>query len=180
MNARQKHTLEWELIIGLVMAFILYGCQGSPTQTTKSQNNSISGIQITMVAAINTPTIEPYAFKTSAPGKVSLHGTLVVLDPTSLVPGADDSIFLVPIDESSTVSGTPSFKKGEVPQADVDERTGEYVFTNIAPGKYMIMIETQSGSQFPTHWMSTNSFAIVTIDSTQMNQTVELKPVSVP
>lgn len=166
---------------GLILtALILTSCQTPQLPTAGDPNKSVSEIQVTQVGGTYVSTMEPYVFKASEPGKVTLHGFLVVLDPTSILPGPGDSIFLVPMDDSNPVSTTPSFEKGKVPQADVDERTGEFVFTNITPGKYMVMIETKGGSQLPTHWMNTSSYAVVTVDAAQVDTTVKLDSISVP
>jgi hypothetical protein len=73
----------------------------------------------------------------------------------------------------------PSFTIGEVPQADVDERTGEFQFTNIEPGKYIVMVLTIGNAQIPARTNEGN-FAIVDIEESDRNQMIEVDYIRVP
>jgi hypothetical protein len=127
------------------------------------------------------PTMEPYEFATSRSGYITLHGQLVVRDPLTILPGPDDAIYLVPMDsEGEGVTGIPQFTVGEVPQADVDERTGEFLFIDIEPGKYAVVVLTKGGSQIPTRNMDDGTYSIFTFTVEQQNQSIELGSLSVP
>lgn len=122
------------------------GCTGSSQGSNATQD------------PISTPTnagfgLEPYEFKVSDGGKVTLRGKFVLQSPMGLTPDSNDAIFLVPLEfGDSTIGSIPSFEKGTVPQAEVDERTGDFVFTNIEPGKYAIVILTKDGIQIPAKY----------------------------
>jgi len=129
---------------------------------------------------VSTP-VESYVFSTSQDGFITLHGMLVVRDPLTILPGPDDAIFLVPMDsEGEGVTGIPQFTVGEVPQADVDERTGEFVFIDVSPGKYAVVVLTKGESQIPTRNMDDGTYSIFTFTVEQQDQTIELGNLSLP
>lgn len=121
------------------------------------------------------PTLEPYIFKTSQPGTATLRGILAVLDPVVLMPAPDDAIYLVPLAGGEQGPSTvPPIEKGKTPQADVDERTGEFTITNVQPGQYAIVVLTMGGSEIPARDFETNNLAIVTIKESDLDNTVDL------
>ncbi len=123
------------------------------------------------------PTRVPYVFKTSEPGTVTVHGELLAMDPHNL-PDPNDAIFLVPMPDGQ-VTTMPSFVVGEVPQADVDESTGEFMFTNIQPGHYAIMVLTLGNAQIPTR-TEEGSFVIIRVEEEDRDQTIELGYIRIP
>jgi len=176
------------LIFGLVAVLVLAGCQAA---NTPDPQVSVTDIQITTEPGSSTtggkatkapiPTLEPYTFKTSEAGTVTLHGMLAVMDPTSILPGPDDAIFLVPMNDAGPGATTiPQFTVGEVPQADVDERTGEFTFQNIQPGRYAVVVLTKGGSQIPAKMLDDGSLAIITVDKSSLDQTMELGTLRLP
>ena len=74
----------------------------------------------------------------------------------------------------------PPFSVGEVPQADVNEITGEFVFTDIQPGRYAVVVLSQSGAQIPARDYEEGNFAIITIVDKDIDRTVELGYLSFP
>jgi len=178
----------YALIVGFLVILVLTGCQGANTPQT---NTGVTDIQITVPPTVDSggakstrapiPTMEPFTFKASESGTVTLHGHLAVLDPVTILPGPDDAIYLVPMNDTSEGANTiPQFTVGEVPQAEVDERTGEFTFQNIQPGRYAIVILTKGGSQIPAKMMDTGSLAIITVDKASIDQTVELGILRLP
>ena len=119
------------------------------------------------------PSMEPYLFKTSEPGTATLHGVMLVTDPMQSRPKEDDSIFLVPL-AGEEVMTIPPFEMGTVPQAEVNEVTGEFAFTNIAPGRYAVVVLTAGDAQIPARFFEQGSFAIVTVKDSDLGQTIEL------
>lgn len=117
--------------------------------------------------------VEPYVFRTSEPGTATLHGVMLVTDPMQSRPKEDDSIFLVPL-AGEDVMTIPAFEVGKVPQAEVNEVTGEFAFTNIAPGRYAVVVLTAGDAQIPARFFEQGSFAIVTVKDTDLGQTIEL------
>lgn len=121
------------------------------------------------------PTLEPYVFQTSTPGTVTLQGVLAVTDPMVLMPASDNAIYLVALaGGEGSPSTIPPIEKGKTPQADVDERTGEFRFTNIQPGQYAVVILTLGGSEVPARDYETGNFAIITITEADLNQIIDL------
>jgi hypothetical protein len=164
------------VIIAVTLIIILaIGCKGKKSTTTPGV--TIIDVKVTSGPA-PTPT-QPYVFKTSKPGTATLHGFLLVMDPMVILPASDDAIFLVPLPQGE-VTSIPQFQVGEVPQADVNEITGEFVFTNIEPGRYVVVVLTTGGSQIPPHTMDSKSVVVVTVDSSHLDQTVELGQMRLP
>lgn len=163
-------------IIGLLL---LTACQAEATSVVSSELEI--QIQPTASPVLANPTMEAFVFATSDDGFITLHGLLVVRDPLTILPGPDDAIYLVPMDsEDEGVTGIPQFIEGEVPQAEVDERTGEFVFVNIEPGKYAVVVLTKGGSQIPTRSMDDGTYSIFTFTIEQQDQNVELGSLSLP
>lgn len=129
---------------------------------------------------IEPPSFLPFDFKKSDPEKITVHGVLLVFDLFMMAPAADDAIFLVPIPSGSTVSTIPLFTMGEVPQAEVDERTGEFYFTNIEPGRYAVVVLTNADAQVPVRKADDASLAIFTLEESDRDTTVEIDIVTLP
>lgn len=127
------------------------------------------------------PTLAPYVFKTSEPNSITVHGRIVVMDPMGFLPDPNDAVFLVPIPSGDQgITTIPEFKVGEVPQAEVDEVTGEFMFTNIQPGQYAVVVLEKSGSQIPVRQLKSDSTVIITIGEADRGQTIELGPLRFP
>jgi hypothetical protein len=121
------------------------------------------------------PTLEPYLFKTSQPSTATLKGTLIVIDPLTLMPAPDDAIYFVPLTEAQEGASTiPAIVKGETPQAEVDERTGDFVVTDIQPGQYAVVVITIGGSEIPVRFFDSNNLAIVTVTQADLDKTLDI------
>lgn len=87
------------------------------------------------------------------------------MDPMLMFPDLDDGIFLVPMDNQvESLTTVPQFVKGNVPQAEVDETTGDFVFTDINPGQYAVVVLTMNGQQVPARILESESLAILTLE----------------
>ncbi len=157
-----------------LVSILLISC--NKASSTPPRQVVINQVQVTVAP----PTAAPHTFKTSDPGFVTVHGTLNVLDPLTLVPAPGDSIFLVPMPTDAPISGIPPFEVGKVPQAEVDESTGEFLFTNISPGQYAVEIVTSGGAQIPVRFLGNNNYAIFTLDASQVDKTIDVGQLSVP
>jgi hypothetical protein len=120
------------------------------------------------------PTLNPADFKTSQPGTATVHGYLLVTDPMQSRPTPDDGIFLVPLAGEGVMS-IPPFKVGDVPEAEVNEMTGEFSFADIKPGRYAVVVLTVGDAQIPAHLFSNKSIAIVNVKDTDLGKTIELE-----
>jgi hypothetical protein len=105
----------------------------------------------------------------------------VVLDPTML-PAQNDAIYLVPIDQDNPgVLAIPQFTEGKVPQADVNEPTGEFMFTDIKPGRYIVVVVTMGGTQIPARTMDeSHNLVVVKVDETFLDKITEIGTMSLP
>ena len=169
------------LLLGLLL-MTLAACAANPSLSTPDQPPEIVDIQVTSSPpGPGIPTLEPYVFSTSEPGYVTLRGRLIVLDPRSILPAPDDAIYLVPLDADVPISTIPLFEEGDdITQVDVDERTGEFVFVNVSPGRYAVVAITISGTQFPTRKMDGGNLAIFDVTETDMDNTMELGDLTLP
>jgi len=168
--------MRWNFAFFLCICLLLSACQGAPTPSLVV----VSTVEV-IKQSQSIPTLIPYHFRTSTPGTVTLHGQLTVMDPLTFMPDANDAIFLAPLQGgSSDVTTIPSFKVGEVPQADVDESTGEFTFTDIQPGRYLLMVLTKGGSEMPARWLDQDSLAIINVDESEKGKTIELNHLRLP
>ncbi len=72
------------------------------------------------------------------------------------------------------LSTIPQFEEGTVPQADVDERTFEFVFTNIEPGEYAVVVLSRNGPQVPARFLEDESLAIITIENSDDPKEIDI------
>jgi hypothetical protein len=165
-------TKDVSFVLSIFLVLFITACQG----TTPTPDREISASDVQIIVA--TPT-EPFPFKTSEPGTVAAHGMLLVLDPMTLVPAPDDAIYLVEIPEAG-ISSIPQFEEGTVPQAEVDETTGEFMFTNLVPGHYAVVVVTRGGAQIPSRYFETGNFAIFKVEESQADTVLELGKLSLP
>jgi hypothetical protein len=159
--------------LGILIVLVIAACQGA--ESTPPRDVSGSDIQV----SITGPTLEPYQFKTSDKGTAAVHGKILVLDPMSLVPAPDDAVYLVPLPDAS-ITTIPEFESGTVPQAEVDEASGEFMFTNLQPGQFAIVVVTKGGAQIPARFYQENNYAIFKIEESQLDTIIELGNLSLP
>lgn len=173
----RKHI--WVLI--LIWSVILGSCQqqtGQDVSPIQNLDEKTPVVEVeTNLSPAATPTRTPYAFGTSEPGTVTIHGELLAMDPDNL-PDPDDAIFLVPLPDSQ-VTMIPHFEADEVPQAEVNEVTGEFVFTDIEPGLYAIVVLTISNAQIPAR-TEDSSFVILRVEEKNRDETIELGYIRIP
>ena len=171
------------VIILSTIVLILSGCQtnGNIGTTTPAMTPMDSNIVKKSTPVSKMTELEPYVFRVSDPGFVTLNGYLLVFDPSTTLPDPNDAIFLVPLSGGDdSVIAIPPFTVGEVPQADVDERTGDFVFTNIQPGQYAIVVLTMGQAQVPARFIDSGSFAIINISETDIDHTIKLEYLGIP
>jgi hypothetical protein len=121
------------------------------------------------------PTFEPFPFKTSQPDLATVRGSIIVPDPLVLSPSPEDGVYLVPLaGEEQGPFTIPGIVKGETPQAEVDERTGDFVFTNIQPGRYAVVIVTVGGTEVPAVYFDSSNIVVVTITPSDMGKIIDL------
>jgi hypothetical protein len=153
---------------------LLVACTGNTPEATRQV--VVGEIQVT----ITSPTQESYIFRTSEPGGITVHGSLIVLDPGGMVPASEDSIYLVPMPADDPIAAIPQFEVGTVPQADVNEANGEFMFTNIQPGQYAVVVITTGGAQIPVRKDGTSNYAIFTLDASQVDTPVDIGIMTIP
>lgn len=186
-----NHLLILPVIVFLIITItVISGCTQQHNNTvTSSPSKTLTNVEV-QISPINptamvisrsgdsfvSPLSEPmsYKFATSEAGYATLQGQLIVVDPTMMLPRSDDAIFLVPISKDVHVVTIPQFETGSVPQAAVDEVTGKFVFTNIKPGQYMVVVITMSGAQIPPKTMEDGNLVIINVEDQQIDQITDL------
>jgi hypothetical protein len=86
----------------------------------------------------------------------------------------------VPMPADDPIAAIPQFEVGKVPQADVNEMDGEFVFNNIQPGQYAVVVITSGGAQIPVRKMESKDYAIFTLDASQADSTVDIGYLTLP
>lgn len=170
MKKNKKLLLSWLLFLLL---------SASCAQNTVIETTDSYSIDNNIIVLYSTPTIEPFDFPTSETNLTTIKGRLIVLN-LSMLPAKDDAIFLVPLDPINEISTIPSFEMGDVPQAIVDERTGDFVFTNIEIGKYALIVMTQNGAQIPASFKENSSYVIFDVNENNLGEIIDLKEVNFP
>ncbi len=126
--------------------------------------------------AISTPSAS-HVFVKSKPGYATVHGQLVLTNPANLAP-QKDGIFLSHLQEGATV--VPPVATDQAPRSDVDEATGEFIIPNVEPGRYAVVVLTESGLQVPAHLLQADELAIVSVKDSDLNHTIDLGQVRIP
>jgi hypothetical protein len=170
---RGKIMVKKIIFVTAILMIFISGCSQLQVETptvTPKPTDTIAPSQAQIEQ-----TEEVYVFKTSQPGFFTIKGTLVVMDPMLMFPDLDDGIFLVPMDDQvESLTTVPKFEKGTVPQAEVDEVSGDFAFTNIDPGQYAIVVLTMNGDQVPARFYESESMAILTLEENDETQLIEL------
>jgi hypothetical protein len=112
-------------------------------------------------------------------GFATLHGRLLVTDPLNAMPAEDNAIYLVPLPSDQMVISVPAIPVDNPIQARVDNSTGDFVFSKIKPGKYVVIILTIFNGQMPAK-MDNGSLAVIDVQESDLNTTVELNFLRVP
>lgn len=172
------------LLISLLLVLVLTACQARAVETeqaSKTEQSAGTAMAGVTEQAGSYPTPEPFPFPTSERGSISVHGTLLATNPFMMTPDPEDPVFLVPLSgDGESMASIPPFSIGEVPRATVDIRNGEFVFTNIQPGQYAIVVLLTTGSQVPAKYVEGGNLAIINLSESDLDQVVEVEPVGVP
>lgn len=170
----------------VLLLVLVVGCVPNQDETTQGQppvsQSTVSPYVLPEVGnSYPLPSPVPtllYAFRQSKSGTVTVHGELLAMNPDDL-PAHDDAIFLAPISGEEQVSTIPPIVVGGTLQADVHEATGEFVFTDVEPGLYAVVVLTISNAQIPAR-MSNGSFAILKIEESDRDHTIDLGTIRIP
>lgn len=129
------------LVVVLLIALLGVGCGGNdeqalPTATVSGESSTPS--ESVLDSPIATPVVGPLEWEaTPEAGKANLRGQLLITEQTALVgelylaaavPTSDPDIYLLELDEKNS------------PRALFDRTTGDFVFLNIEPGKYGLIV----------------------------------------
>jgi len=133
-------------LIFCVLLFILVSC--SPAVEVENGITVSPLVGTSPVSPVVTPDLPD-----SAPGKATVWGTLLVLDPMFGAPqGEGGGLYLVPVEEPLSDSQElviPDFDMDGVPKAGkLDSTTGEFAFFDVPPGNYQMLVITSVG-KFP-------------------------------
>jgi hypothetical protein len=110
----------------------------------------------------------------------TIYGRLMLLDPTVLSP-QEDGLYLVPIDsESEQMMVVPVIVEGEAIQAQIDETTGDFVFTDVEAGHYVLMAMLDTGQERVVHRLGTNEHVLPVVTEEDLGGAIDLGIVSLP
>jgi hypothetical protein len=110
-----------------------------------------------------------------ADDKVTVTGEFVLLDPLGVSPAMEDFLYLVPLEFQEGAPGViPQFEVGKVPQAEVDEITFKFVFRNIEPGQYAVVMLSKDGAQLPTKKYRGEGYSIITISEEDRGKSIDI------
>jgi hypothetical protein len=138
LNSRGKLGL-W-LAMLLLASLLTAGCNGTATPTVGEVTSSPIATPGGTIAESPLPTPGPGLPEWNAqpaPGTSNLRGRLVITDQTILlgelllakaVPTDNPEVSLLELDEKTA------------PRAIIDRATGEFVFSNVEPGKYGLIV----------------------------------------
>jgi hypothetical protein len=149
---------------------------------TKPQSIAISLLLIVICTTCRNSTSVPYPgpnsyiFPTSKPGFATLSGQLILLDPGTVI--AEDSIYLAPYPEERSDVPTLGPNNSNY-QANVDESTGNFVLTDIPPGRYAIVVRSKTG-EVPAFGWDTEEFVIPTVKESDRGHTIDLGWIYIP
>ena len=170
-------------IVSLMLITVLVSCQKEvkPDSPLPSPGKEVQIATISVVTSPIKPSnkstpIPTFQFATSQPNFATIHGKIEVLNPTTAAP-KPDGIYLVPVHADGMT--IPQVIPGEMPQAEVNEVTGEFVFTNVKPGAYALTVITIIDVQLSVRSAENNHPVILTIGESHIDQTVELGTVQV-
>ena len=173
MIIKGNNMVKKYLLIAILPILYAFGCNQIPQETAMIEVQTTETQVSTQVQAIQTE--EAYVFKTSQPGYFTIMGRLTVIDPMLMFPDLDDGLYLVSMDgQEGDLSTIPQFEKGTVPQAEVDETTGDFTFTNIEPGQYAVVVLTMNGEQVPARFYESESLAILTLEEGDESKKLDL------
>ena len=129
------------LVVVLSITLLGIGCGGDDDQavpTVTPSGESATPSESVQDSPIATPVVSPLEWEaTPEAGKANLRGRLLITEQTALVgelflaaavSTSNPEIYLLELDEKNS------------PRALFDRTTGEFVFLNIAPGKYGLIV----------------------------------------
>ena len=137
MKWRLSSHLLWGL---LLVALLAAGCSAKPTETPESRDSPLPtpGKNVSASSPIPTPSLGlPDWNAEPASGKAILRGRIEETQPTVLlgelflaeaVPTSNPDVDLLQLDEKSS------------PRASINRSTGEFIFLDIEPGKYGLIV----------------------------------------
>lgn len=119
------------------------------------------------------------ALATPMPGKASVMGVLIVLDPTFGTPqGEGSGVYLVPTTEPPSDDlkileiTDESYKAGVL-----DSKSGRFVFSDVLPGAYQMLVVTSAGT-FPARSTETKKWLQYIV--VEADQVLDLSMVQYP
>lgn len=161
----------------IIVTFFLVGCTEKSSSTTIVQNGIENENE--MGSQEDKPD-EVLGKSTQDQKRITIEGRLIVKDPLMFAPDPNDAIYLVPLDSQENINTIPKFETGEVLQAIVDERNGDFIFSNIDPGIYAIVVLTMDGKQIPARFYNQGHLAIITLDQEDLGKVIEVELLTIP
>lgn len=159
-NTSKIEQATWIMRLGIILILLtVSSCQSNPSALSGNQVGS------------------SHRFVTPTPGRATIHGKLVLVNPGVTVP-APSGIYLVQIVETGNV--LPISISNDSIQADVDETTGEFFITDIPKGDYAVVVLTERNQIIPARQLQTLETVLINIQDSDMDKTKELGALRIP
>jgi len=169
---RQSKLCYYVLFVTIVIA--LTACKPPMTETPTSVVSPLPS-----TSPLPKQSAQPLVYPTSTSGNATVLGTLFVMDPMIGGPKNGDSIYLVPMPEAppSGLIVAPEVDPENAHKVTaIDRENGQFVFTNIPPGDYHILVVTPMGT-IPVRSMDTGRIQFPTL---LVDQVLDLGHVQIP
>lgn len=144
MKIKSKLTIFILIVSGIVVG--LGGCkeQSLPAVTTSPLSQSSSGVSplLTPIVTIDTSSlVEPVIIPTSQPGLATVRGVLPKAYLETIAPNYATIYLGEWIETSDPKYPIVGLEKTTSPSALLDSNTGEFLFYDVSPGEYGVLVE---------------------------------------
>jgi len=143
-----KNELRVLVLIVLTFALGLGGCKGlsAPAVTTSPLPQPASGTSplstsVVTLEAQPVPSSPPVIFPTSQPGLTTVKGVLPKAYLERIAPNYATIYLGEWIETTDPIYPMVALEKTTAPQALLDINTGEFLFYDVPPGKYGVLVE---------------------------------------
>lgn len=164
--------LSWVFVAVLVLAS---SCAPvTPSQTSPNITESVVKTPDSAQSVVPTP-IPTVPTPTVSPDGANVVGLLTIRDPTSMTP-EENGLYLVPIppSEENVSFAVPTIDEETAIQAQVDARTGEFIFTAVPAGFYVLVARSDTGLQTSLRYLETGQIVSFDVAELDYGQVIDL------
>lgn len=168
------------LLLFYITMFLIVGCSGETESLDVEQDESTLATPLPTNFASPAGSDSVSVVPTPMADAATIYGQLMLLDPTVIAP-QEDGLYLVPVDaDSDQMMVVPMVVEGEALQAQVDETTGNFVFTNVDVGHYILVAIIETGQERTVHRLGTNEAILPVVDEEDLGKAIDLGICSLP